>query len=43
MTSFGQMKLAKRKAGTNQDGTDKWEEVRVIRRANHEDDAMAGG
>ena len=34
MTSFGQMKLAKRKAGTNQDGTDKWEEVRVIQWAN---------
>ena len=30
MTSFGQMKIAKRKAGTNQDGTDKWEEVRII-------------
>jgi hypothetical protein len=30
MTSFGQMKLARRKNGTNDDGTDKWEEVRVI-------------
>jgi hypothetical protein len=34
MTSFGQMKIAKRKAGTNQDGTDRWEEVRVIQWAN---------
>lgn len=30
MTSFGQMKMAKRKAGTNEDGSDRWEEIRVI-------------
>lgn len=30
MTSFGQMRIAKRRAGQNADGTDKWEEVRVI-------------
>jgi hypothetical protein len=30
MTSFGQMKLARRKAGTNEDGSPQWEEVRVV-------------
>jgi len=30
MTSFGQMRIAKMKDGQNEDGTDKWREVRVI-------------
>jgi hypothetical protein len=30
MTSFGQMRIAKRRAGQHTDGTDRWEEVRVI-------------
>jgi hypothetical protein len=30
MTSFGQMRIAKMRDGQNDDGTDKWKEVRVI-------------
>jgi AAA domain len=30
MTSFGRMNIARRKAGENEDGTPRWEEVRVI-------------